>query len=103
MLVLARNLTPYEVRTCKLSGEKIIYGDYYYQDTEDPNLYIKKSAYDRFDREQKENKFDYSKLEQLESQAEYEQYLKQAEQEYLANNILKHKIIKNGTIVNAEL
>ena len=102
MLILTRNLTPGEVRTCKLSGTPIIYGDFYYQDTENPDLYIKKTEYDKLEEEKKRNEFDYSMLENLESQEEYAQYMKEAERQYLQNNILNHKIIKNGIIENTK-
>ena len=98
MLVLTRNLTPWEVRTCKLSGMPIIYGDYYYQDTEDPNLYIKATEYHKLEEEKKRDAFDYSELEKLENAEDYKQYMMKAEREFLADNILNKKIIKNGTI-----
>lgn len=103
MLILNRNLTPGEVRTCKLSGEMIIYGDYYYQDTDDPNLYIKASEYHKLKREEEERKFDYSLLEQAKNELEYKNYLQRAEQQLLSETILKKEILVNGKVKNISI
>lgn len=103
MLILNRNLTPGEVRTCKLSNEMIIYGDYYYQDTEDCNLYIKASAYHKLKKEEEARKFKYSLLEQAQNEIEYKEYLKRAEQELLTATILKKEILVNGDIRNISI
>jgi hypothetical protein len=103
MLVLTRNLTPGEVRTCKLSRKMIVYGDFYYQDTEDPKLYIKATEYHKLKKQEKINAFDYSKLEQAQSEKEYRQYMIQAQQEYLTATILSKEICINGEIENTEL
>lgn len=103
MLLLARNLTPGEVRTCRLSRKMIVYGDYYYQDTEDKNLYIKATEYHKLEKQAKIDAFDYSKLEQAQSEKEYRDYMVRAQQEYLTSTILSKEIIKNGEIQNTDL
>ena len=103
MLMLQRNLTPGEVRTCKLSGKMIVYGDFYYQDTENPNYYVKATEYNKLKKENRERSFDYSRLENAETQAEYQQYLIEAQMEFLNQNILNQEIIHNGQIQNDKL
>jgi hypothetical protein len=103
MLVLQRNLTPGEVRTCKLTGQMIVYGDYYYQDTDDPNLYVLAREYNKLKRQIEEETFDYTLLEKAQNEKEYREYLKMAEQEYLNDNILSMEIAKNGQIENSIL
>lgn len=98
MWLLTRNLTPGEVRTCKLSRKQIIYGDYYYQNSDDPNEYVLASEYRRYEWNERERSFDYSKLEQAQNEREYTFYMIQAQQEFLANTILREKIVKNGCI-----
>ena len=103
MLILNRNLTPGEVRTCKLSGEMIVYGDFYYQDTEDPNFYVLAREYNKLKKEREKERFDYSLLEKAQSEKEYKEYLKRAEREYLKDNILDMPIIENGVIKNSAI
>jgi hypothetical protein len=98
MWLLTRNLTPGEVRTCKLSGKMIVYGDYYYQDSDDASIYIKATEYHKYEKDQKAQTFDYSELEKAQSELEYSAMMKRAQKEYLAATILKDKIFKNGTI-----
>jgi hypothetical protein len=98
MWLLTRNLTPGEVRTCKLSRQPIIYGDYYLQDSDNPNIYVKFSEFKKYEKQERERAFDYSLLEQAENETEYKQLLIQAQQEYLASTILGDKIISNGVI-----
>lgn len=103
MLILQRNLTPGEVRTCKLSGNMIIYGDYYYQDLDDPNMYVLAREYNKLKEQRERETFDYSLLEKAQSEKEYREYLKMAEQEFLTQNILNMEIAKGGTIENSVL
>lgn len=98
MWLLTRNLTPGEVRTCKLSRKQIIYGDYYYQDSDDPHIYVLASELHRYEKMERERSFDYSKLEQAQNEREYTEYMIQAQQEFLANTVLRTKIVKNGCI-----
>ena len=103
MWLLTRNLTPGEVRTCKLSGAMIVYGDYYYQDSEDPKIYIKATEYHKYEKQERERSFDYSELQRCQNEYEYTQMMKRAQQEYLASTILKDKIFKNGTIQDSAI
>jgi hypothetical protein len=98
MWLLCRNLTPGEVRTCKLSRQMIIYGDYYYQDSENPKIYVKATELHKFEKAERERSFDYSKLHEAQNQYEYREMLIRAQEEYLAHTILGDKIVKNGTI-----
>lgn len=103
MWLLTRNLTPGEVRTCKLSRQMIIYGDYYYQDSEDPHLYVKASELHKFEKQERERRFDYSLLQKAQSEQEYRAMLIQAQQEYLAHNVLHNQILRNGTIQDSAI
>lgn len=103
MWLLTRNLTPGEVRTCKLSRQMIIYGDYYYQNSDDPKMYVKATEYHRLKRQQKINAFDYSKLGQAQSELEYRQMMMRAQSDFLTATILDDEIIKNGVIESQSL
>lgn len=94
MLHLKRIIYFNEFLRCKVSNELIGYGDYYYEDDED-GLIIKASVYNRLKDKRKKETFDYSELEKLESQREYEQYMKQASREFYESTVLDRKVF-NG-------
>ena len=94
MLHLKRVIYFNEFLRCKVSNELIGYGDYYYEDDED-GLIVKASVYNRLKDKRKRETFDYSELEKLESQREYEQYMKQASKEFYEATILDRKVF-NG-------
>ena len=97
MLILHRSLQPWEVRTCKISGDMINYGDYYYESTIDGS-YISADTYHKLKREREEERFDYTLLNQAMNEEEYRDYIKRAESEYLTQTILDEPLIKNGRI-----
>lgn len=96
MLIMKRMIHPYEVRKCKISEEFIVYGDYYYQDDEDPKILVKASVYNSIKKAEREANFDYSLLNAAQSTAEYDRMVKQAERDYLTANILKMPIYDQG-------
>jgi regulator of RNase E activity RraA len=95
MLWLHRNTRFNELYKCQISGELIGPGDYYYQDDED-GLIVKASVYRQLLDEKKKNEFDYSKLENAESQRDYAETLKQAEREFMTNTLFDRKIAAKG-------
>lgn len=92
MLVLKRMIYPYEVLKCKMSDKFIVYGDYYYEDDEDPKLIISAVEYNKLKREAKIESFDYSLLAKAQSQKEYRELVKRAQRDYLRATILDKPI-----------
>lgn len=99
MLMLHRMVDPFEVRKCDISGEMIVYGDFYYEDTED-GVTVKATEYKKLKDEMINNRFDRTLLNKAQSDAEYKQMLKKAEQEFLKSTILDRPIMKNGQVIN---
>lgn len=98
MLILNRNLTPYEVMTCKLTGNLIVYGDYYYEDTED-NTVVLAREYDKLKKKSIASLPQYQELLlKAQNEQEYRQALDQAQRDYLNQTILNKEIARNGTI-----
>lgn len=95
MLILNRMIHPFEVRTCKVSGEMIIYGDYFYHDEVD-GLIVKATVYKEMQRKAREDKFDYTLLNQAQNEKEYRELVKKAEKDYFASTILDREVFDNG-------
>ena len=86
MLILKRMIHPYEVMKCKVSGEFIVYGDFYYEDDEDKNVVVKATVYKKMQQEARDAAFDYSLL------------AKRAERDYLRATILDRPIFDQGHV-----
>lgn len=80
-LELKRITHPYECLKCHITGEIIAYGDYYYEDDEDGLIVDFKYYYD-MKQAQKMREAEYE-ISQALSMQEYEQRMRQAEQEFL--------------------
>lgn len=91
MLWLKRNAVWNQLMKCDVSNEVIAPGDYYYIDDVD-GIRIKATVYKRIKDKQKEDNWDYSKLNSATSQAEYKRMLKEATQRMLAATILDRKV-----------
>ena len=91
MLVLKRIQYFNECRTCRLTREPIVYGEYYYEDDED-GMVVKASAYRDLRDKYKEDTFDNSRLEYALSEEDYKQQLILAEQEFLNADLMSRKI-----------
>lgn len=91
MLHLKRVIYDYEYMKCKISGELIGYGDFYYEDDED-GLIVKARVYNEIMDQRKKDMFDYSKLEKARSEKEYQDMLKKAEKELLTQTLFERKI-----------
>ena len=97
MLMLHRMVDPFEVRKCDVSGEIIVYGDFYYEDTDD-GVTVKATVYKKLKDEMENNRFDRTLLNKAQSDAEYKKMMQKAEQEYLKASILDRPIMKNGMV-----
>jgi hypothetical protein len=91
MLFLKRNVYQYQLLQCGISKEPIIPGDYYYEDDTD-GLIVKATVYRRLLDEKKRDEFDYSKLEQAQSEREYKQLLDQATRELNMQTLFDRKV-----------
>ena len=93
MLHLKRNQYFNELYKCGISNEIIYPGEWYYEDDED-GLIVKATVYKRICDEYKRKNFDYSKLEQLQSQEEYRQQLIRQMQKENYASLLDRKVYK---------
>jgi hypothetical protein len=91
MLHLKRVIHFNDFIRCKVSGDIISYGDFYYEDDED-GLIVKATVYKAMLKEQKLNEFNYEKLQRAESQMEYQQALKEYERQFLTQTLLERKV-----------
>lgn len=98
MLILKRMIHPYEVMKCKVSGEFIVYGDFYYEDDEDKNVVVKATVYKKMQQEARDAAFDYSLLAKAQNQKEYKELVKRAERDYLRATILDRPIFDQGHV-----
>lgn len=62
-------------------------GEYYYEDDEDGTI-ISADHYYEIKKQRKEDEWDYSKLDIAQDEKDYKESLRQAEQEFLQENIL---------------
>lgn len=103
MLILNRNLQPYEVMTCKLTGKMIVYGDYYYEDTDD-NTVVLAREYHKLKQKAVENKPEFQEqLNKAKSEQEYKNMLIEAERAFLNETILDREIAHNGSVCKTGL
>lgn len=99
MLILNRMIHPFEVRKCQISGDLIVYGDFFYEDDED-GLVVKATVYKDMQKKARDDKFDYTLLNKAQNEKEYKQLMKKAEQEYFASTILDRPILEKGEVHN---
>lgn len=92
MLVLKRVQNFNEFLKCGLSEQVLMYGDFYYEDTDD-GLIVSATYYHELKTKKEEEEFDYTKLNTATSEKEYSDMLKQAEREYLNEVIFDRKIL----------
>lgn len=97
MLILNRMTQPYEVRKCKVSGQFIVYGEWFYEDDED-GVIIKSSVYKKMQQDARNKAFDYTLLEQAQSDKEYREMIKRAEKDFLNTTILDRPVYDQGHI-----
>lgn len=95
MLHLRRIVSPYEWERDHITGDYITFGEFYYYDDDD-GLVISKKTYDKFKDQKRRETWDYSRLENAQSQREYEEILKQKERDFLANTLLERQVEKRS-------
>ena len=82
--LLAKQVRPYEILMCSLTGQKLFCGDWYYE--EDGKIYLYE-AYHQRKQIIKDNKFNYSRLLMAQSKEEYKNMLKQYERDVLGSQL----------------
>ena len=95
MLHLKRVTQPFEWERCKISKEYIRYGDYYYYDDTD-GLIVKADVYNKLKRAKQEEEFDYSRLNQANSEREYDEIMREKEREYLTATLFDRTVDKGA-------
>ena len=89
MLVLKRIVYFNECLVCKASGKILMYGDFYYTDTEDPTMVIDAKFYHDQKMERKKENGKYEKIREThESLRDYQDELQEKEREYLTSVML---------------
>lgn len=91
MLHLKRIVLFNELLKCKVSGELIGPGDFYYEDDED-GLIVKASVYRRYKDQKIRQEWDYSLLNQATSEREYRQLLLRLQKDFFAQTLFDRKI-----------
>ena len=92
MLHLHRMVYPNEALECKASGKILMPGDFYYQDDETGEIIDAQFLYQKKMERRRENWPYTQDYENAQSQRQYEQELKQAEMEALAESVLDRPI-----------
>lgn len=91
MLWLKRNTRYNELIKCDVSGDNIFPGDYYYVDDVD-GVKIKATVYKELKTKQKEDMWDYSKINAAQNEADYKRMLQDATRQMLGATILERKV-----------
>ena len=91
MLFLKRIVRFNEFMKCDASGEILMYGDFYYEDSETGKI-ISAKYYHNQKMQVKRELFDQSILENAQSQKEYDDALREAEKEYLTATMLEKPV-----------
>lgn len=95
MLRLHRMVHPFDFKFDS-TGDILMYGDFYYEEDEPDEdgkyLTIRATTYHTLKQQRKEENWDYTTLNNQESQKDYEKQVKEAYQELIKSSILEHKI-----------
>ena len=70
-----------------------MYGDFYYEDDQTGKR-VDAQYYHSLKEEKREENWDYSKLNEAESQREYQEQLKELEREALSKSILNEEVFR---------
>lgn len=97
-LYLKRITHPYECVKCKVTGELLDYGAYYYEDDTD-GFIVSFDYYQERKRERQIEQAQY-KIERALSYEEHKQRMKQAEKEFLTATIFDRPMATDGLEVN---
>lgn len=89
MLILRRIINFNEFLVCKASGKIMMYGDFYYQDSDDPDIIIDAKYYHNQKLEEKKENWQFDSIREThESLRDYQNELQETEREYLSSNML---------------
>lgn len=96
MLRLKRIVQPFDMINDS-TGQPMIYGDFYYEDDEEKddwgNPYrIRATTYHSLKQQRKQDNWDYTILNNAQNLKDYEQQLKEAEQELFKETVLEMKV-----------
>ena len=91
MLRLKQVTQPFAWERDHITGDYIRYGQFYYEDDKD-GLVISRDTYVRFKKEKERAEWDYSNLERLASQREYEEVMKEQTRQMLADTLMDRKV-----------
>lgn len=91
MLRLKQVTQPFTWERDHITNDYITYGQFYYEDDKD-GLVISRDTYVRFKKEKERAEWDYSNLERLASQREYEEVMKEQTRQMLADTLMDRKV-----------
>lgn len=91
MLHLKRITNFNEFLRCKVSGQIMMYGDFYYEDDED-GLIVSANYYNQLKKQKQENEWDYTELNNAQDQKDYQDRLREAEMALFESEVLNRKV-----------
>ena len=91
MLHLKQVTQPFTWERDHITGEYIKYGEFYYWDDED-NFVVSLKTYRKLKLAKKQAEWDYSRLENAESQREYEEAIKEQTRAYKYETLFDRKV-----------
>ena len=94
MLHLKRVTQRYEFIKCKISGKIMTYGDWYYEDDDD-GLIVDAIVYKDMERKQREEDWDYSRIQLAENEREYREKLREMQRKHLQETLLNREVAYN--------
>lgn len=95
MLFLKRVVYPWDWVKSSVTGKPIKYPEYYYEDDTD-GFIIEFKLYRELKQQEKAKNFDYSKLQQAQSNYEYEQMMEEYTKQYLMSTVMDRQIAITG-------
>ena len=88
MLILQRMTHFNEFMKCKASGKILMYGDFYYLDTDTGDVIDAKYYHDAKEKQKRDNWINTHLIDEAKDQKDYQDQLQKAEQEYIASTML---------------
>lgn len=82
---------PYTWERDHITGDYIMYGEWYYWDDED-GLIVSVRTYNKMKEEKRRAEWDYSRLEEAQSEQEYRQMLQEHIREIQTESLLNRKV-----------
>ncbi len=91
MLHLKRITHFNEFMRCHVSDQIMMYGDFYYEDDTD-GLIVSAKYYHELKKKKKEEEWDYTALNNFQSQKEYQEKLREAEKALFESTVLDREV-----------